>query len=42
MLGDRAAAAAALLSYTAAVAALRETLAPKLRELELEPIYYDV
>ena len=42
MLGDRAAAAAALLSYTAAVAALRETLAPKLRELELEPLYYDV
>ena len=42
MLGDRAAAAAALLSYTAAVAALRETLAPKLRKLELEPLYYDV
>lgn len=42
MLGDRAAAAAALPSYTAAVAALRETLAPKLRELELEPLYYDV
>ena len=42
MLGDRAAAAAALLSYTAAVAALCETLAPKLRELELEPLYYDV
>ena len=42
MLGDRAAAAAALLSYTAAVSALRETLAPKLRELELEPLYYDV
>ena len=42
MLGDRAAAATALLSYTAAVAALRETLAPKLRELELEPLYYDV
>ena len=42
MLGDRAAAAAALLSYTAAVAALRETLEPKLRELELEPLYYDV
>lgn len=42
MLDDRAAAAAALLSYTAAVAALRETLAPKLRELELEPLYYDV
>ena len=42
MLGDRAAAAAALLNYTAAVAALRETLAPKLRELELEPLYYDV
>ena len=42
MLGDRAAAAAALLSYTAAVAALRETLAPKLRELDLEPLYYDV
>ena len=42
MLGDRAAAAAALLSYTAAVAALRETLVPKLRELELEPLYYDV
>ncbi len=42
MLGDHAAAAAALLSYTAAVAALRETLAPKLRELELEPLYYDV
>ena len=42
MLGDRAAAAAALLSYTAAVAALRETLASKLRELELEPLYYDV
>ena len=42
MLGDRAAAAAALLSYTAAVAALRETLTPKLRELELEPLYYDV
>ena len=42
MLGDRAAAAAALLSYTAAVAALRETLEPKLHELELEPIYYDV
>ncbi len=42
MLGDRAAAAAALLSYTAAVAALRETFAPKLRELELEPLYYDV
>ena len=42
MLGDRAAAAAALLSYTSAVAALRETLAPKLRELELEPLYYDV
>ena len=42
MLGDRAAAAAVLLSYTAAVAALRETLAPKLRELELEPLYYDV
>ena len=40
MLGDRAAAAAALLSYTAAVAALRETLEPKLRELEL--LYYDV
>ena len=38
MLGDRAAAAAALLSYTAAVAALRETLEPKLRE----PLYYDV
>ena len=42
MLGDRAAAAAALLSYTAAVAAIRETLEPKLRELELEPLYYDV
>ncbi len=42
MLGDRAAAAAALLRYTAAVAALRETLAPKLRKLELEPLYYDV
>ena len=42
MLGDRAEAAAALLSYTAAVAALRKTLAPKLRELELEPLYYDV
>ena len=42
MLGDRAAAAAALLGYTAAGAALRETLAPKLRELELEPLYYDV
>ena len=42
MLGDRAAAAAALLSYTAAVAALRETLEPKLRELELEPLYCDV
>ena len=42
MLGDRAASAAALLSYTAAVAALRETLAPKLRELELEKLYYDV
>lgn len=42
MLGDRAAAAAVLLSYTAAVAALRETLAPKLHELELEPLYYDV
>ena len=42
MLGARAAAAAALLSYTAAVAALRETLAPKLRELDLEPLYYDV
>lgn len=42
MLGDHAAAAAALLSYTAAVAALRETLAPKLRELDLEPLYYDV
>ena len=42
MLGDRAAAAAALLSDTAAVAALRETLEPKLRELELEPLYYDV
>ena len=42
MLGDRAAAAVALLSYTAAVAALRETLEPKLRELELEPLYYDV
>ena len=42
MLGDHAAAAAALLSYTAAVAALRKTLAPKLRELELEPLYYDV
>ena len=27
---------------TAAVAALRETLEPKLRELELEPLYYDV
>ena len=42
MLGDHAADAAALLSYTAAVAALRETLAPKLRELDLEPLYYDV
>ena len=37
-----AAVTANLFARTAAVAALRETLAPKLRELELEPLYYDV
>ena len=40
MLGDRAAAAAALLSYTAAVAALG--IVKKLDMLPLEPLYYDV
>ena len=42
LLGDDAAAQTALISYTSAVSALRGTLAPKLRELDMEPLYYDV
>ena len=42
LLGDGAAAAAALDSYTSAVSALYETLAPKLREADMEKLYYDV
>jgi len=40
--GDPVQAGAALLSYTSAVAALQETLAPKLKELQLEQLYYQV
>ncbi len=40
--GENIAAQAALLSYTAAVSALHETLASKLRELDLEELYYGV
>ena len=42
LLGDDAAAQTALISYTSAVSALHGTLAPKLRELDMEPLYYDV
>ena len=42
LLGDDVAAQTALISYTSAVSALRGTLAPKLRELDMEPLYYDV
>ncbi len=42
LLGDDAAAQTALISYTSAVSALRGTLTPKLRELDMEPLYYDV
>ena len=42
LLGDDAAAQTALISYTSAVSALHGTLAPKLRELDMEALYYDV
>mgnify|MGYP000000599716 FL=1 len=42
LLGEDAEASAALLSYTAAVTALYETLSPKLAELNMERLYYDV
>ena len=42
LLGEDAEAAVALLSYTAAVTALYETLSPKLAELNMERLYYDV
>ena len=40
--GENIAAQTALISYTAAVSALHGTLAPKLRELEMEELYYNV
>lgn len=40
--GENIAAQTALISYTAAVSALHGTLAPKLRELEMEELYYTV
>ena len=40
--GENIAAQTALISYTAAVSALHGTLAPKLRELEMEELYYSV
>ena len=42
LLGDDTAAQTALISYTAAVSALHATLVPRLRELDMEPLYYDV
>ena len=42
LLGEDAEAQAALLSYTAAVSALHETLRPKLAERNVERLYYDV
>ena len=42
LLSEDAEASAALLSYTAAVDALYETLRPKLAERELERLYFDV
>ena len=42
LLGDDTAAQTALIRYTAAVSALHETLAPRLRELDMEPLYDDV
>ena len=41
-LGGDVEAQTALLSYTAAVAALRETLTPKLTEMALDDLYYEV
>ena len=40
--GDVVPAQTALLSYTAAVSALYETLLPKLRDMQLEELYYQV
>ena len=42
LVGENIAAQTALISYTAAVSALHGTLAPKLRELEMEELYYNV
>ena len=42
LLGDDTAAQTALIRYTAAVSALHETLAPRLRELDMETLYDDV
>ena len=39
LLGDDTAAQTALIRYTAAVSALHATLAPRLRELDMEPLY---
>ena len=42
LLGDDTAAQTSLIRYTAAVSALHATLAPCLRELDMEPLYDDV
>ena len=42
LLGDDTAAQTALIRYTAAVSALHATLAPRLRELDMETLYDDV
>ena len=42
LLGDDTAAQTSLISYTAAVSALHATLAPRLRELDMETLYDDV
>ena len=42
LLGDDTAAQTSLIRYTAAVSALHETLAPRLRELDMETLYDDV
>ena len=42
LLGDDTAAQTSLIRYTAAVSALHETLAPRLRELDMEPLYDNV
>ena len=42
LLGDDTAAQTSLIRYTAAVSALHATLAPRLRELDMEPLYDDV